>query len=384
MSKFEVKITTVLEVNEHDNSDNLELLTVFGYQVVATIGIYKAGDVVAYIPEGSVVPVDIQQKLTTSELNGEGYLSGPNKDRMKAIKLRGEISQGMLLKTSDLDFDVQLGDDIADKIGITKYVAPIPTEMSGQVSGMKNFKPTNFDFNSIRKDKDFFGNGEQVVITEKLHGTYTNVMVIYEMSDEDGFKRLDEHTQIGVTSKGMGAKGLNINISEENKNNVYVKVALEEFPLEKVDEFEFPRTAWPVSGVEFMGETYGTVQNGFRYDTESGNKFRLFDIRVAYKGPNGEIKKVYMNPNFVSWFCVEHDIEQVPVLYEGPFHMSFFAKHAHGDTTLMDDGHIKEGAVCRPVAERVSHRGNRIIAKFISEQYLIRKGKKGVEPTEHS
>jgi len=76
-------------------------------------------------------------------------------------------------------------------------------------------------------------------------------------------------------------------------------------------------------------------------------------------------------------------LETVPVLYEGPYNRGILKQHAHGNSTLKDT-QIREGAVVRPVVERKSYSGGRVIAKAVSEQYLLRKGSDGKAPTEYN
>ena len=64
--------------------------------------------------------------------------------------------------------------------------------------------------------------------------------------------------------------------------------------------------------------------------------------------------------------------------------MSVAMKHAHGNTTLLES-QIREGCVVRPLVERKSFRGNRVIVKVVSEKYLLRgKELNGEQPTEYS
>lgn len=364
MADFKCEVTQVLDVCEHTNSDNLELIKVFGYQVVATKNIYKKDDIVVFIPPQSILPVDIQEKLGVV-----GFLAGPNKDRLKSIKLRGEISEGILLKQKDVDFDLELGQDVKGELGIKKYIPEIPQTMKGQVKPVKAYKVTNFDFNSIKKDNDFFGNGEHVVITEKLHGTYTNIICLIDFDDQQGFIK-DGVFQIGVTSKGMGAKGLCIDMNaDQNSANLYCDIARNIKPeLIQLINFVVRDHKEKFSVIEIMGETYGKVQKGFSYDGFGSNLFRAFDMKVHY--PDGKYK--YINSENAFALFDMFGIQTVPVLYKGPYHKSVAMNHAHGNSELAD--HIKEGCVIRPKHERLSFDGRRVIAKLISNQYSLRKG----------
>ena len=60
------------------------------YQVVVQKGLYNDGDEVVFAPEKSVLTGQIKSEF-------EKYLVGPNKDRVKAVRLRGEISSGIIV-----------------------------------------------------------------------------------------------------------------------------------------------------------------------------------------------------------------------------------------------------------------------------------------------
>lgn len=69
-------------------------------------------------------------------------------------------------------------------------------------------------------------------------------------------------------------------------------------------------------------------------------------------------------------------IEAVPLLYEGPFSEEAVAEFTDGKSTFAVTGKFKgrEGIVITPVVERVDYRGNRVIAKSVSVDYLNRRG----------
>ncbi len=70
----------------------------------------------------------------------------------------------------------------------------------------------------------------------------------------------------------------------------------------------------------------------------------------------------------------QYPVRAAPVLYDGPYDYDVLAALAEGDTIVGGGKHIREGVVVRPVQERRLPSGERMIAKFISEAYLLRKG----------
>ena len=90
---------------------NLILFTLKGkdWQVVTQKNIYNVGDKVIYVPIDSVLSNELETKVFPPEskvkLNGS---------RIRTIKLRGAISQGMILNPNNFDLDFV-------KNNITKY-----------------------------------------------------------------------------------------------------------------------------------------------------------------------------------------------------------------------------------------------------------------------
>ncbi|MFD0850638.1 RNA ligase (ATP), partial [Actinomadura adrarensis] len=80
-----------LTIHPHGNADALELAQVGLYRAVVGKGQFQSGDWALYIPEGSVLPDEL-----IAELGLDGKLAGSKKNRVKAVRLRGELSQGIV------------------------------------------------------------------------------------------------------------------------------------------------------------------------------------------------------------------------------------------------------------------------------------------------
>ena len=191
MAEFEVNIVRIDRIEDHPNADALELAIIGGYRAIVKIGEFKAGDPVVYIPEASVVP-----QWLLKDMGLEGYLAGKDKNRVKAIKLRGILSQGLVLPINvGIDEDwmyciVQgehqgwilaegavsenpvknmIGLDVAKLLGIVKWEPPIPISMAGEVCNIYG-KTLRYDIENLKKYPHILEEGEEVVMTEKLHG----------------------------------------------------------------------------------------------------------------------------------------------------------------------------------------------------------------------
>lgn len=112
----------VLTVHEHPNADALELAQVGLYRAVVPKGAYRTGETALYIPEQSVLPAGLIEELGLT-----GRLAGSSSDRVRAVRLRGELSQGIVcrpraLAEVDLDRAAAAGTDFAPTLGIVKWV----------------------------------------------------------------------------------------------------------------------------------------------------------------------------------------------------------------------------------------------------------------------
>ncbi len=131
----------VLTVHEHPNADALELAQVGLYRAVVAKGAYRTGEAAVYIPEQSVLPPDLIEELGLT-----GRLAGGEANRVKAVRLRGELSQGIVCRPKALA-DVDLaraaaeGTDFAERLGITKWVPPVPPTMDGEVESAPGLLP---------------------------------------------------------------------------------------------------------------------------------------------------------------------------------------------------------------------------------------------------
>jgi RNA ligase (TIGR02306 family) len=338
MSIFEVKVRRI-EVSEHPNADLLEIGRVDGYQFIVAKGQFRTGDLGVYIPEQAIVPEPL-----IKEMGLEGRLAGKEQNRVKAIKLRGVLSQGLFYRPAGGFEGFAEGQEVAEAFGITKWQPPVPLEMQGQVTPAPDgtiFR-TYTDIDDIKKWPEIFQEGEEVIFTEKLHGTCMVLGIL--------------NGQAVVSSKGVSGRSL---VLVESEANLYWRIA------RKFDLFEKLKAFMVASGLSqalLFGEGLG-VQD-LKYGLDKGRLgYRAFDLYTA--------EGFYLYDEFLK-ICADYAIEPVPVLYQGPFSSEALAEHTSGKSTLAS--HIREGVVIRPVAEREDPELGRVVLKSISPDYLTRKG----------
>lgn len=203
-------ITTLNNVRVHPNADKLVLATCFVNTVCVAKDKYTEGEIGVYFP------VDLQLSMEFCEKNGllavyengknisGGYMD-PAKRNVKAIKLRGEQSDGLFLPLSCVEYTgvkldtLKIGDKITTLNGheiCRKYIpivkakkSAFKTQKSKKTSIKYNVAPTFFehkDTEQLAYNLNAFKPGDAIEITRKLHGTsgrtsYTKVL--------KGFKR---------------------------------------------------------------------------------------------------------------------------------------------------------------------------------------------------
>lgn len=106
-------IRRVSSIEPIENADNIELLHIDGWQVVSKKGAFKEGDLCVYFEIDSILP-----KTATWSSFMEG-----RKFKVKTIKLRGTLSQGLALPLYDLPMSGKVveGRDVTELLGVTKY-----------------------------------------------------------------------------------------------------------------------------------------------------------------------------------------------------------------------------------------------------------------------
>lgn len=119
-----------------EGADRIEVVTVDGWKVVANKGAHQLGDLVIYCEIDSFLPLREEFEFLR-RTSFKKMADGSEGFRLKTIRLRGVLSQGLLLQMSVLPHgDYQVGDDVTDLLNIQKYEAPIPPSLEGEVKGM--------------------------------------------------------------------------------------------------------------------------------------------------------------------------------------------------------------------------------------------------------
>lgn len=386
MATFECKVYK-LKIEDHPNADALELAVVGDYRSIVRKDQFKTGDLGVYIPEAAILP-----EWLISKLGLEGKLAGRDKNRVKAVKLRGVLSQGLILPLDVYPFHTDIdkvgrdargevigvnrpedeissmtmfapeGTDVTEFLGIIKYEPPIPTQMAGEVFNAHGYT-LNYDIENIKKYPDEFEEGDDIVITEKLHGTWCC------------FGYHPEVDSLIITSKGLSGKGLAFKLNEANENNLYIRALRGTTDSSGANVLD--RAAHNYGGYQnappfyILGEVFGPGVQDLTYGAES-IQFRVFDVYVGTPGEGS-----FLNADELLFFVSSLDVvQQVPILYEGPFKKEIVEMYTNGKETVSGKGaNIREGVIVTCARELTPYSSglSRRKLKSVSEAYLLRK-----------
>lgn len=358
MSSFNCYAVRITEITKHPDADRLSLVKIGGYTCVVQSDKIKEGDLRVYVPEAGVVPHELlKQYGFWDEEKDRGLLAGKDYNRVKAIRLRGILSQGILLAIPDLEAH----EDYAEELGIVKYMPEIPKNMSGQLVSHPGGAFSYTDIENIKKFPDVFFSDEAVVMTEKLHGT----CAIFHL-DEDGF---------WVSSKGNASKGAalkDVKDEYDRSTNFYWRIA-EKYNIEAslrkllsvLNTGNFIDDIPLHTEITLFGEGLG-VQD-LKYGTTTTDvQARFFDLRVDGK---------YIPFDSTLYFLNMMELPPVPVLFKGFISEEALELHTNGKETLSgNELHVREGIVVQPMFPRFSDEIGRVILKSVSADYLTRKG----------
>ena len=184
---MERKLATIRKIDNIqpiDGADMIELATVGGWKVVVAKNVnHKVGDLVVYCEIDSFLPIEPEFEFLRKS-SYKKMADGTEGFRLKTIKLRGQVSQGLILplkeayevfkrNTPNMDMDWFEGLEVTEMLNIVKYEPPVPAQLAGQVKGMFPSFLKKTDEERIQNlTREFEGYKNEVFyVTEKLDGS---------------------------------------------------------------------------------------------------------------------------------------------------------------------------------------------------------------------
>jgi RNA ligase (TIGR02306 family) len=339
MTKAVAEIIKVDNLNSIPDSDFLNVAQVGGYQIVIRKADFQLGDLGLFISVDSVVPYEFLEFYNLHEVISKG--------RIRTKKLRGVVSQGLLLPLTHPELqNAQVGDDFAEKLNIVKYEPPV------QFKGL-DMRPWPtallqiYDIESLQnfKWRDVFQEGEEVIVREKIHGKHM-IMCLFQ-------------NEFHVCTRRT-----NLKRPDDLKKNEYWYIAFkhnfEEIMKQISQDFNG-------ADIVIRGELFGPKCQFLHYGRKEVD-FAVFDIEVnlGHYLPNNQFEQV----------CQKYNLQIAPLLYKGPFSISKMDELAELDSAIsLNPNEISEGIVIKPTQEGFHPSLGRKFLKQIGKRYALEANK---------
>jgi len=303
----------IKQVYPHPNADKMDIAVVKGWKVCIKKNEYKVGDLCIYVNTDTELKDCVQYEF----LRNKNF-------RIKAIKLRGQLSEGIIFPTSLLkEFGYSTivleenieGTDVSQYIGAKHYEKPIPTSLAGKIVGHLPSFLKKTDEENLENVADVLQelNNKPYYIATKIDGSSATFYI------NDG--------KYGVCSR-------NLELLEE-ENNGFWRVS------KKYDIENKLRNYFKDKNIAIQGEVYGPgIQNNLLGVKEiSFCVFNLWDVD----------NRKYLDYVDLKNFCVSTQIPMVDVIKEGDnFDLSFNDLQLISNNLKYPSGFVAEGIVVRP------------------------------------
>lgn len=340
---MERKLATIRRITEIENiegADRIQLARVDGWQSVVKKGEFRVGDNVIFIEIDSILPFEPWSEFLRDKKDPEKPI------RLKTCKLRGTLSQGIILPLSvifDYDGPRSEGDDVTDYLKITKYEPAIAANLAGKAKG--NFPTHLFP----KTDSERIQNLWSPKFLDEIDGVK---FVARFKEDGTSFTSFGHHGVMGICSRNL--------MLDMDDGSVY-KQMFEKYNFEEL----FKRIDRNLAiQAEIIGP--GIQKNSSGVSEKQIRVFDIFDID----------KQKYFNYDELWNFCEVNYLPQVTTLtdsfvFDRNVHtMEYILKMTeqkyHGTNTQI------EGLVFTPVEEMISKRlQGRLRFKMINPNYLL-------------
>ena len=342
---YSASVVILKHIFDIEGADFIKKAVVNGNSVIVSKDA-KEGDKMIYFISGTALSPELcfnNDLYESQELNlnkdKRGYVSSKQR-RVRAIKLRGVVSDGLLLPVGAVNYlgvdgaTLQEGDSfthINDTEVCYKYVAA--TSAKGQSGGTQKAKgpklgeiliPGQFRLHHetahLGRNLFKFNLDDEIVITDKLHGSsviLSNVLVKRQLTLVERIAKyfgaaVVEEEYTGIYSSGKPKSGLPKGIISKwfNVNKSFYS---DDIWKTCYNDFEYALQ----KGITIYGEVVGNhVQKGFDYSklhNRDGYGFLVY--RIARTNVDGKVDEFTWNQ--VEDYCENYQLSTVPVVYKG-------------------------------------------------------------------
>jgi len=344
-------IQTVNAVEPILNADAIEKIRVLGWWVVVKKGEHQPGDRVVYCEIDSLLPERPEfeflrpSSFKPAQTDATGSTVLPAGFRIKTVKLRGQVSQGICFPLSILPSGAPTGEgtDVTELLGILKWEPPVPVGMGGKVKGgFPGFLPKT-DETRVQVLEPVLQRhrGKTFYVTEKLDGT--------------SFTAFLRQGEFGICSR-------NLWMDEADESNVVVRVTRGlklEAKLKKARErlgFDLALQA------EVIGP--GIQKNKYALPAVTLRVFNVLNVDAYRLLDHGAMLAVLADLQLdpvpqLGTLVLNHTVDELVVFAEG--------------TSVLNPKVQREGVVLRPLVEEHDEDiGGRLSFKAINPKFLLK------------
>lgn len=195
-------IQRIYAIEPIEGADKIELAHVLGWQCVVNKGQFKPMDIGVYFEIDSFLPIRPEFEFLRSssykktDVMGEGF-------RLRTMRFRGQISQGLLLPISsfpEIPEGTDIGTDVAELLGVRKWEIEERATSAGTIIGSLPYDIPHTDETRVQENPELIQAfaGLEYYISTKMDGSSHSIGI-----DEDGFHVTGhnyEYSDDGVSS----------------------------------------------------------------------------------------------------------------------------------------------------------------------------------------
>lgn len=344
-------IQTVNTIEPIANADAIERIRVLGWWVVAKKGEFKTGDKVVYCEIDSLLPERAEfeflraSSFKPAQLSATGEQILPAGFRIKTVKLRGQVSQGICFPLSLLPTGAptEEGADVTELLQLAKWEPPVPIGMGGKVKGgFPGFLPKTDETRvQLLEQLLLRQRGKTFYVTEKLDGT--------------SFSAFLRQGEFGICSR-------NLWMDETDESNLLARVA-RSLRLEEKLRAARERLGFDV-GIQAEVIGPGIQKNKYELPAVTLYVFNVLNVETYQLVDHATMLQALaeMQINVVpqlGTIVLDHSVDALIAFSEG--------------TSVLNPKVQREGVVLRPlVEEHDAELGGRLSFKAINPKFLLK------------
>lgn len=321
-------VRTIAEIKQIPEADLIVAYRVDGWWVVDKKDAYDVGDLVVYVEPDAWVPHELAPFLSKGKEPSE--YEGVNGERLRTVKLKKQLSQGLLLPISNGFIKVG-GTDCTEELGIKLWEPKLPAQLAGDARGLfpavvpkteaERIQNLARTWDELRKHK--------FEVTEKVHGSSCSFY-------------LDLDKDFHVCSRNLDLK--------PSETNAYWKAALKYNVQQNMVKHG-------LEGLALQGEIVGEGLNGNQY--KLGLEFFLFSVYDVKQGK-------YLDAVAREEICAMLGLQHVPVLDLDVSELSV------GEALVLAEGKSKINGSEREGLVLKSQQDTSVIIKIVSNKWLLK------------